>query len=194
MPSVSAVHSRRVTKGFAMPTTIQRPTSTEYLPYYDRYIARVPEGDVLELLRGQMGETAAALGGLDERGASHRYAEGKWSVKQMAGHMADTERVFAYRAMCIARGDTQPLPGFDENAYVERATFDARPIADLVAELRAVREATVRLFAPLGAEELARRGVANGAEVTVRALAYIIAGHERHHLTLFRERYLPGIR
>jgi len=175
-------------------TTIARPASTEYVPYFARYVDLVPDGDVLELLRRQVDETAALVGKLSDRDAEYRYAEGKWSVKQVMGHLADAERIFLYRALCFARGEPKELPGWDENEYVERAAFGARRLADLVAELGAARASTVSFFAGLDAGELLRKGTANGRGYTVRAVAYITAGHERHHCNIIRERYLPGLK
>jgi N-acetylglutamate synthase-like GNAT family acetyltransferase len=172
---------------------ITRPASDEYAPYYARYIEQVPDGPILELLERQVNDTGALLGKLGGRDADFRYAEGKWSVKEVVGHVADTERIFAYRALCFARADATALPGFDENAYVARAKFAGRTLADLVAEFRLVRAATVAFFAGLDAEEVTRRGTANNNPYSVRALAFIIAGHERHHAKILAERYLPGL-
>ena len=118
------------------------------------------------------------------------YAPGKWTIKQVVGHICDAERIFAYRALRFARGDVAPLPGFDENAWMPAARFDARPLGDLAAELDAVRRATLALLRTFDADALARRGTANNKEISVRALAYVIAGHERHHVGILRERYL----
>ena len=173
--------------------TIARPEETEYAPYYGKYIALVPDGDLIDVLAGQIEDTARLVGGVAERDAGYRYADGKWSIKEVLGHLADAERVFAYRALRFARGDATPLPGFDENAFVAHARFDARRLGELVGELRAVRAATVALFAGLAPDELARRGVANQTEMSVRAIAYVIAGHERHHGAILRERYLAAL-
>ncbi|MGH2667933.1 MAG: DinB family protein [Gemmatimonadales bacterium] len=173
-----------------MTATIARPEATEYAPFYGTYVSKVPEGDLLEALEAQRRETQALLKAIPEAKALHRYAPGKWSVKEVVGHLADTERVFCYRALRFARGDQTPLAGFDEKAYVPAGGFDARPVADLAAELDAVRRATIALLGSLDAAALARRGTADGKEVSVRALAYIIAGHERHHFAILRERYL----
>jgi uncharacterized damage-inducible protein DinB len=173
--------------------TIPRPSSSEYAPFYAGYVGRVPDGDLRALLRSQIHDTIALLGALGDRDAEHRYAPGKWSVKEVVGHMADSERIMAYRALCFARRETKELPGFDENAYVEHASFGRQSLAELLEGLRAVRDGTNHLFAHLDDDELARRGTANGREVSVRALAYIIAGHERHHVAVLQERYLPGI-
>jgi len=154
----------------------------------------VPEGDILDLLRRQVDETAALVGTLSDRDADYRYAEGKWSIKEVIGHLADAERIFLYRALCFARGEPKELPGWDENEYVARAAFGARTLADLVAELKAARAASVSFYAGLDAEELLRKGTANQRGYSVRAVAYITAGHERHHCDIIRERYLPGLK
>jgi uncharacterized damage-inducible protein DinB len=138
----------------------------------------------------QMEETAAFLGQLGEARGDHRYAPGKWSIKEVIGHLADGERVFAYRALRFARGDQTPLASFDENAWVPQAGCDRRTLADLAAEFRAVRVATLALARSLTDEAAARTGVASGKTVSVRALIYMIAGHELHHLAILRERYL----
>jgi hypothetical protein len=172
--------------------TFGRPEPGEYAPYFERYISKVPDGDILTLLASQIGDTTRLLAGLSDQQARRRYAPGKWSVKEVVGHLADTERVLSYRALRFARGDTTPLPGFDENVLVANAGFDARPLADLLAEFDLVRRATLALFRSLDAEAARRRGVANENTVSVRALAYIIAGHERHHREILVERYLGG--
>jgi hypothetical protein len=169
---------------------IARPQTDEYIPYYGKYISLVPEGDLVETLRAQIGDTLALVRAIPEQRASHRYAPGKWSIKEVVGHMADVERVMTYRALRIARGDATPLPGFDENAWVPAANFDARPLASLAHELEQVRGATVAFFETLGPEAAARRGSANNSPISARALAYIIAGHERHHVGILKERYL----
>jgi uncharacterized damage-inducible protein DinB len=172
---------------------IARPAADEYATYYARYIEQVPEGNVLELLRRQADDTVALVGKLSDRDAEFRYADGKWSIKEVIGHVVDVERIFVYRALCFARGETGTLPGFEENDYVARAKFGGRTLGDLVAEFALVRAATVPFFAGLDAEELTRRGTANHNPYSVRALAYIIAGHERHHAKILAERYLPGL-
>lgn len=168
---------------------IPRPVAAEYAPYYGRYIDKVPDGDLLRTLEDQGRETQAVLARLSEAKALHRYAPGKWSVKEVIGHVTDTERVYSYRALRFARGDATALPGFDENAWVPAGSFDARSLADLAAELDAVRRATLTLFRGLDAAALARRGTASDNAVSVRAIAWIIAGHERHHVALLHERY-----
>jgi uncharacterized damage-inducible protein DinB len=173
-----------------MPTPPGRPEPGEHAPSYDGYVRRVTADDVVGALEAQEETTAALFAGLSPQRARHRYAPGKWSVQEVLGHLMDTERVMAYRALRIARGDGTPLAGFEENAYVAAADFDARPLEALLEEYRAVRRATVLFFRGLSGEAWTRRGVANGVEVTVRALAYIIAGHELHHGELLRTRYL----
>lgn len=174
-------------------TKIARPSPGEYPPYYGTYVDKVADGDVLGVLRGQITSTLAEFSRVTEPQALYRYAPGKWSLKQVAGHMADTERIFAYRALCFARLEKQPLPGFDENAYVAAASFDQRPWAELLDELKVVRAASLALFTALTADELKRTGVANEKSLTVRAIPYIIAGHEKHHMGVVAERYLRNL-
>jgi len=169
---------------------IPRPEPSEYLPYYETYISKVPKGDLLKVLEDQRRETQELLVGVSEAKALHRYAPGKWSIKEVVGHLTDSERVFCYRALAFGRADQNSLPGFDEKAWVPAGRFDARPLKDLAAEFDAVRRATIALFSGLDAEALARRGTANNNAITVRALVWIIAGHERHHVAILRERYL----
>jgi uncharacterized damage-inducible protein DinB len=143
----------------------------------------------LKILEGQERETQRLLAGVSDAKALHRYAPGKWSVKEVVGHVMDTERVFCYRALRFARADDKPLQGFDENAWVPAGRFDSRSLADLAGELDAVRRATIPLLRGLDTEALARRGTANNNPISVRALAWIIAGHERHHVGILHERY-----
>ena len=167
-----------------------RPGADEFAPYYARYIDQVPDGDVLATLEAQLADTVALMDQFGEAGSLHRYAEGKWSVKDGLGHGADAERVFCYRAMAAARAEAGSLPAFDENAWVANASFDARSLASLLGEMTAVRRATLALFRGMTEAELARRVVANNVPVSARALAWIVAGHERHHQGILRERYL----
>lgn len=169
--------------------TIQRPHADEHSPYYAKYIAQVPDGDLVSTLREQLIDTAALLRNAGDR-ADYAYAPGKWTVKEVIGHISDVERVMSYRALRIARGDQTNLPGFDENTFGANANFGRRTVDDLLEELQVVRAATIHLAKQLDAEELARRGTANSHAISVRALFYIIAGHERHHAELLRERYL----
>ena len=169
--------------------SIARPHADEHSPYYAKYIEQVPDGDLISMLREQLMETVALLRNVGDR-ADYAYAPGKWTTKEVIGHISDVERVMSYRALRIARDDKTNLPGFDENAFVANANFGRRTVDDLLEELQVVRAATIHLAKHLDADELARRGTANGNEITVRALLYIIAGHERHHATLLREKYL----
>jgi hypothetical protein len=167
-----------------------RPAADEHPPYYTRYLDRVQVGKPPAVFGRQLAETLTLLDGLGEQLSLARYAPEKWSIKEVVGHVADSERIMAMRALCIARGETAELPGFDENAYVAAAGFDARPWSALREELRRVREATIALFDGFTPEQLDRRGRANKGEFTVRALGWIIAGHEAHHLGVLKERYL----
>jgi hypothetical protein len=167
-----------------------RPAKSEFLPYYERYISLVPDGDVLSTLTAQMSETQALLRGLPASVAAYRYAPDKWCVNQLVGHVIDSERLFANRALRFARNDATPVPGFEQDDYVRNSTFDAYPLSELADELETVRQSTLFLFRHLGEEAWTRRGIANNAEVSVRALAYIIAGHELHHREILRSRYL----
>lgn len=166
-----------------------RPDSTEYGSWYAGYVSLVPEEDVLSAIETQSSETQKLLSSLDEAKAGHRYAEGKWSVKEVIGHVTDAERVFGYRALCISRGEQQPLPGFDEKEYMANATFDAWKVGDLAEMYALGRRANIVMFRNLPDEAWTRRGIASDNPVSVRALAYIIVGHERHHLKVLRERY-----
>ncbi len=172
---------------------ISRPQADEHNPYFSRYIDRVPENaDALELLENQIGEMEALLGGIDEADAGFRYAPGKWSYKEMIGHMLDTERIFITRALCAARGDQSPLPGFEQDDYVERADFDRCTLADLLAERRALRQSNLFFFRGLSPEAWTRKGSVDGSPCTARAILFTLAGHDMHHLTILRERYLSS--
>ena len=169
---------------------IARPGTDEYDPYYGAYIGKVPDGDLRSMLSSQLAATLALIGSIPESRGGHRYAPDKWSIKGVLGHVADSERIFSYRALRIGRGDTTPLPGFEQNDYVPMGGFDARTLRDLADELSAVRQATIHLFAHLDQAALERRGTASGKPVSVRALGYIIAGHELHHVGILKTRYL----
>ena len=166
-----------------------RPDVSEYAPFYHGYVTSVPEGDVVELLRSGGRELLDAIRGIPEERGGHRYGPDKWTIREVIGHLIDAERIFTYRALRIARGDRTLLPGFDENEYVKTAGSDRRTIADLGRELAAVRESTVLLFESLEDDAWTRTGNANGKEMSVRALAYVTAGHPLHHLGILRERY-----
>jgi hypothetical protein len=166
-----------------------RPEPTDYHPAFASYIALVTEDDVLSAIEQQSSVTQKLLSGLDETRAAFRYETGKWSVKEVVGHMVDAERIMGWRALAIARGETQPLPGFEEDDYVRNANFDSWRLGDLGEAYALGRRANIVFFRNLPEEAWDRRGTANGSPVTVRALAWIIVGHERHHLNTLRERY-----
>ncbi|MDB4906683.1 MAG: DinB family protein [Gemmatimonadetes bacterium] len=168
-----------------------RPQAGEYADEIQDDMGRVPGNDAVGALAEQAGSTLALLSGLsDERVASLRYAPGKWTVKEVLGHLVDDERIYAYRALCIARGDQRPLPGFDEKQYVAGARFEQRPLAELLDQYRAGRAASIALFRPLVEEEWMRRGTANGFSVTVRGLAFHMVAHEMRHYMALKEKYL----
>jgi hypothetical protein len=171
---------------------MMKPEQSEFLPYYARYTDLVGAGDVIETLETQMRETQALLRALPDTIGPHRYAPGKWSVNEMIGHVIDAERIFSIRALRFARSDSQPLPGFEQDDYVSNAAFDEYPLAELASELKAVRQSTIFLYKHLEEPAWMRRGIASGAEVSVRALAHIIAGHELHHRQILQARYLVG--
>ncbi len=172
--------------------TVGRPEPDEIPSHYVGYIKRVPELDPVMVCAEQIEETTTLLRGLSETQAMYRYERGKWSIKEVVGHLADVERIMAYRALRIARGDATPLPSFDENAYVPVANFDDRSLADLVGELRTARAATLALLRTFDSEAWRRRGTASGKPVSVRALGFMIPGHERHHVEILRTRYGVG--
>ncbi len=169
---------------------MSRPESSEHAPYYERYTSLVPEGDIVSILTKQLHEALPLLRGIDETRAGYRYAPDKWSIKQLLGHVIDTERIFSYRALRFARNDKNPLVGFDQDDFVKGANFDDHYFADLVDEFENVRRASIHLFKPLSDEAWLRRGTASDNEVSVRALAYIMAGHLTHHLQVLKSRYL----
>jgi hypothetical protein len=171
-------------------SNVERPDATEYVPYYERYISLVSDGDILITLSRQLDESLALLGSISEEQANHRYAPDKWSIKELVGHVIDTERIFAYRALRFARNDRTPLPGYDQDDYIRGASFDDYSLADLASEFEHVRRANLSLFKHLDEDAWKRRGTANESEVSVRALAFIIAGHELHHMAILRNRYL----
>lgn len=173
-----------------MNTMLDRPEETEYFAYYGKYVSLVPDNNILEVLSSQLDETLALLRSIPETHEAFRYAEGKWSVRELVGHIIDTERIFAYRALRFARNDATPLPGYEQDDYIRNASFDACSLADLATEFESVRRSTLFLFKHLDGEAWMRRGVASDNEVSVRALAYIIAGHELHHRGILRDRYL----
>ena len=171
-----------------------RPDASEFDPYYGRYIARIESDDIREVLARQLPEMQRALGDLGPEVAAHRYAPDKWTVKQVLGHVLDSERIFATRALCIARGETRPLPGFDENAYAAASAVDVRPLGEVLREFELLRRSNLSLFDGLDDDAWRRVGHANDAPISVRAIAWILAGHADHHMNVLRERYLGGER
>jgi len=171
-------------------TSPYRPQPGEYAPYYDRYISLVPGNDILTTLDEQRRQTILLLSGRTEADGDLRYAPDKWSLKEVLGHLNDTERIMSYRTLRVARADTTPIEGFEQDDYVRNGPFPRRTLADLIEDYIAVRRATLSLFRNLDEAAWTRRGVANQNDVTVRALAYIIAGHELHHRRIVEEKYL----
>lgn len=169
------------------------PEASEYHESYGAYVHLVPPGDLLITLGREIEETLALLERFPAASGTFRYAEGKWSVREVVGHLVDSERLFSYRALHIARGDPAPLPGMDQEAWAAVSNAHDRPLADLMDELADVRRTTLHLFRGLPDGVHDRRGVASGHEVTVRGLAGIVAGHELHHRGILEERYLPGV-
>jgi hypothetical protein len=166
------------------------PGRTEAAEYYFIYIDQVPPGDILDILEGQLTSTVALLRGISEEQSLHRYAPGKWSIRQVVSHLNDTERLFVFRALWFARGFESPLPSFDQNIAIATADADARSLSSHVGEFHTIRASTLTFFRDLPADAWARRGIASGNPFTVRALAFIVAGHVTHHATIVRERYL----
>ena len=169
-----------------------RPVPGEFMAYFGAYIDKVPDGDVIAVLEQGVGTTRKLLATVEESRGGYRYAEGKWSLKEVLGHMSDTERIFSYRLLTFARGDAGPLPGFDENTYTPAQESDRVPLALLLDEFVAVRAATLALLKVLPPAAWERKGVASGNPLSARAAAWIIAGHEIHHRAVIAERYLPA--
>ncbi len=167
-----------------------KPQETEYAAYYGKYVSLVPDGNIVETLTKQMGETLSAWRAVPADKAEHRYAPGKWTTKEMMAHVIDTERVMSYRALRIARGDKTPLPGFEQDVFIANTDWSARTIADLADEFEAVRKANLHLFGHLSDAAWKQVGTASDNPISARALAYIIAGHELYHQEILRERYL----
>jgi uncharacterized damage-inducible protein DinB len=167
---------------------ITRPTVDECAPFYGRYIALVNDDPVIETLEKLKTSTYNFFCNLTEAQANYAYADGKWTIKQVCGHLTDAERTFAYRVFAFSRGQAE-LPGFDENNYVNRSTFNSRSLQDLAAEFKTVREANLYILRSLTTDQLNIIAIANGEEIKVNTMLYIIAGHELHHLNVLKERY-----
>jgi DinB superfamily len=173
----------------AAPFTIARPEAGEYAPYYERYISLILGTDILGTLGAQRRQMMLLLSGRDERDGDFRYAPEKWNAKEVMGHVCDTERIFAYRALRISRGDQTPLASFEQDEYVKNGPFARAPLGEIIEDYIAVRRATLTLLRNLDEAAWTRRGIASKNEVTVRALAYMIAGHEVHHRRILEEKY-----
>ena len=172
------------------------PDKSEYGAFYQSYIALLDRDrpvNIIDTLADQMHKIHPAITKLNREQALHRYAEEKWTVKEVFGHLIDTERVFAYRALCFSRNDLHELPGFDQDAYVESADFNSRSLQSLGDEYIALRKSDIQLFSSFPEEALLRTGTANNNTMTVRSIPFIIAGHERHHLVLLKDRYKISI-
>lgn len=165
-----------------------RPNNEDYAPFYGKYIALVNDEPVLDTLEKLKTSTYDLFCSLTDEQAEYAYAEGKWTIKEVCGHLTDAERTFAYRAFAFSRGQGE-LPGFDENIYVDRSTFNDRPLKDLAAEFKSVREANLYMLRELTDEQLNISGIANAVKIKVNAILYIMAGHELHHLNILKERY-----
>ena len=173
-----------------MTTILERPSPTEHPDYHASYISLVPEGDILKTLEDQREDTVALLGGIDEDKRLHRYAPEKWSINEVVGHVVDIERVFSYRAMRIARGDTTPLAGVEQDDLIAGGNLDARSLSSLIEEYRYLRLANITLFRSFDEVALMRTCKTDDYEVSVRSLVYVVAGHECHHMNVLRDRYL----
>ena len=171
-----------------------RPTPAEYAPHFDRYVSLVRESDVLAVLNGQAEKIHAALSGLSDERAAHRYAPDKWSVRESLGHIIDAERVFGYRAMSIARGEVQPLVSFDQDAYASSANHDQAPIDELAEQFATLRRSHVLMLKHLRPEAWGRVGVVGEHPTSTRGMAFIMAGHVRHHANVLKERYGISVR
>lgn len=168
---------------------INQPQPDEFAPFYAKYINLVGNEPILSVLEHLKEDTYAFFTGLAADKADYAYAEGKWTIKEVLGHMIDAERTFAYRVLCFSREETI-LPGFDQDVYMLKATFKSRSLADLAKEFKTVRESNLFLFRSITDEQQTQKGIASGNPVSVRALMYITAGHEIHHLNVLRERYI----
>ena len=166
-----------------------RPRTGDNNPYYDRYISLIGDDDIIEVLEDQRKTSEKFLKTFTEEQGNYSYADGKWTMKEVLGHVIDTEKIMAYRALAFARGEKQSLPGFEQDDYVAESNFNNRLLDDLINEFLTARESNIILFKSFDEEIFNRRGIASEAEVTVLALIYIIAGHEKHHMKILKERY-----
>lgn len=172
---------------------LQKPTANQYPEYFQRYVNLVPDGDIFEILKSNKEKMILLLSGLSDKQAEYRYAEGKWSIKEVLGHIIDTERIFAYRTLRMGRNDKTNIPQYDHDAYVAEAKFDNQKIADLIEHYKAVRDASISLVKSFDENAWERIGLSGGKEFITKCFPFIIAGHEIHHLGIIKERYLPGV-
>lgn len=172
---------------------INRPSEGEHNPYYSKYIALVTEPDLLTVLDGQIAEVRQLASSLTPQQETFAYAAGKWTVRQVLGHLIDVERVFGYRAFRIGRGDETPLPGFDENTYVASSTYADVPAVEIAREFGLVREANLAMLRRLDVSRWTLTGTANNSPISVRALGFIMAGHVRHHQRGLAANYGAGV-
>jgi hypothetical protein len=170
-----------------------RPAATEYAPFYADYVGLVPEDDVVPVLAAQRDEVLKIAGGVPRDRETYRYADGKWTVRGIFGHIGDGERVFGYRAFCISRRDRNAFPGFDQDEYMAVEDYRDVPLGELAADFARLRESNLAVLRRLPAERWDQVGTASGNKVTVRALAYVMAGHVRHHLGVLKARYGVGV-
>jgi hypothetical protein len=171
---------------------MSRPQPTEYDPYYEKYVSLVPEAEIITALEKQTDELSSLFADVSEDKGTFAYAEGKWTVKEVLSHLIDGERMFAYRALRVARGDRTPIEGFEQDGYIENSHANRRPIAELIEEFKLLRAANVMFFSNLEPGDWVRSGIANNVEISVRSLAWIMAGHIRHHIAILQERYLKS--
>ena len=169
---------------------MHQPHQDEYAPYYHQYIQKVPQGSIIELLLHQIDEVAKIFSGISEENSLFRYAEGKWNIKEILGHIVDTERIFACRALRFSRNDKTNLPGFEQNDFVHNANYNELKLSDLLEEFITLRRSNLKMFNNFSVDMWIRKGTANGNLITVRAIAFILYGHAIHHLTILRDRYL----
>lgn len=169
---------------------MQKPNVTEYAPYHQRYIDLITTDDIFSFFKQQTEEIVALCSNLSEDQVSFRYAEGKWTIKEVLAHIVDSERIFGYRVLAISRGEKNPLPGFAENEYVKNGKYENRSLKSLLAEYAHLSSANLELFKSLDEEMLSQKGTASGKEVTARGLIFITDGHEKHHFEIIKTRYL----
>ena len=167
-----------------------RPSPGDYSTYYENYIKLIKGDDILKILNEQNKSTQDILNSFSEHRGNYRYADGKWTVKEVVGHLLDTERIFAYRALCIARGEKKSLPGYDQDDYVSEGNFNRRELFEITYEYRLLRESNLLLFRSFTSEMLKIKGFANESSVSVLAILFIIAGHEKHHMNVLKEKYM----